>query len=111
MVGNVARVALIAVLISSGLMLACSDDDDEDGEGPTESGSCNGIAAISECTEVAGSSEAIEFDREFCEEIGDTWTSEPCPTTDLIGCCYYEIGSDEYRDCYYVGHIDSAATL
>jgi len=89
--------------------LGCSDDDES--EESTESGSCNSIAAAYACSEVEGDSEAVAFDREFCEEIGDTWTSEPCPTTDLIGCCYYELGSDEYRDCYYVGHIDSAATL
>jgi hypothetical protein len=109
MVGNFARAGLFAVLIASGMSLGCSDDDDT--EEATESGSCNSIAAIFECSEVEGDSDAVAFEREYCDDVGDTWSSEPCPTADLIGCCFYDFGSEAYRDCSYVGHIDSAMTL
>jgi hypothetical protein len=102
MLGNLTRVALV-VFHASALTLGCSDDDPEE---RTESGSCNAIVAISECSEVEGSPDGVMYEREACEEIGDTWTTEPCPTANLLGCCVFEFAGDVFRDCYYVGHVD-----
>jgi hypothetical protein len=108
MVGNLARVVVVT-LLSSVLALGCSDDDDAEEE--TESGSCNSIAAVYVCSEVEGNSEAVALEREYCDDVGDTWSSEPCPTANLIGCCYLDFGSEAYRDCAYVGHIDTPTDL
>ena len=109
MVGNGARAAWALAFVLSGVTLGCSDDDES--EESTESGSCNSIAAAYACSEVEGDSEAVAFERAYCDDVGDTWSSEPCPTADLIGCCYFDFGSEAYLDCAYVGHIDSAAML
>jgi hypothetical protein len=108
MVGTFARVVVV-MFVSSGLTLGCSDDDDA--EEPKEFGSCNSIAAVDECSEVEGDSEAVAFERDYCDDVGDTWTDEPCPTADLIGCCFYDFGSEAYRDCSYVGHINTPTDL
>jgi hypothetical protein len=111
MVGKGARAALVALFVVSGVTLGCSEDDDE-AEGETESGSCNAIAAVFECYEVDGHPDAVAGEQEYCQvDAGDIWSGEPCPTTDLIGCCFYELGGDEYRDCYYVGHLDTPTAL
>jgi hypothetical protein len=111
MVGN-ARAVVVAVLASSGLTPGCSDDD-EDSVNATRSGSCNGINVVYTCDEYEGDSDAIADERQFCEDIGDTWSSEPCPSTDLIGYCVwlYPVDPDQTRTYFYVGHPDSLTQI
>ncbi len=83
--------------------VGCSDDDEKSESEPKVFGSCNEVAEAQSCMEVNGSAPTIDDEREFCEGFG-TWSSELCPTTDLIGCCSYTFDSDAYRDCYYTGY-------
>ena len=100
----------MGVVILMAQALGCSDDDDG-GEAKT-TGSCDSIATFSTCNEVTADAETIADERAFCEGgSGYTWNDATCPTTDLVGCCYFEFVGDEYRDCYYTGHPDSVAQL
>ena len=92
------------------LPLACSDDDDDDEE-QVATGTCNGAAVNLTCSELEGSSEFIDEERQWCEDLGDTWSTEPCPTTYLLGCCREPFGEDWYLDCYYTGYTLTAMEL
>ena len=100
MVGKSSRVAWYAFLFALSCV-ACSDDDE--GEA-TESGTCNGLTLGYNCTEYEGSPSFIDDVRQTCEELGDAWTTEPCPTADLVGCCRETFGSDVFLGCYYTGY-------
>ena len=90
-------------LLFGAFAIACSEDDDEKAESePKVFGSCNEIAEGQRCMEVNGSASTIEDEQGFCEGFG-TWSADPCPTTDRIGCCASTVDGDAYRDCYYTG--------
>ena len=103
----------MVALVSSCLAPGCSDDEDDDNVNATQSGSCNGISVVYKCYEYEGDADAIAEERQLCEDIGDKWSSEPCPTTDLIGYCVWEypIDPDLTRTYFYVGHPDSSTQL
>lgn len=90
--------------------VGCSDDDEKAESEPKVFGSCNEVADAQSCMEVNGSASTIEDEQEFCEGFG-TWSSDLCPTTDLLGCCAYTFDGDAYRDCYYTGYLATADEL
>jgi hypothetical protein len=106
MVGNTLRAAGFAWLVA--LSVACSDDDEKE---ETASGTCDGSALGYTCTEIEGSPATIDDEREACAEFNDTWTTEPCPTQGMIGCCRTTFAGDQYRECYYTGYTLTAMEL
>lgn len=85
--------------------VGCSDD--EGGDPKRESGTCDETLVDYICIEIEGTSDAITDEQEICSDVGGTWTTEPCPTANLVGCCSYEFGGSNYRECNYTGHPDS----
>ena len=107
MVGIALRAACFALLVAFPCV-GCSDDDEKE---ETASGTCDGTAAGYTCTEITGAKATIDDEREACAEFGDTWTSEPCPTLDIIGCCRTTFAGDVYNECYYTGQSLTAMEL
>ena len=109
MIGKALRAVGFALLVALACV-GCSGDDEE--EEPIESGTCNGATGFSAtCTEIEGDPSLIEGERQLCAEDGDVWTTEPCPTTDLLGCCRSSLGNDQYLECYYPGYHLTAEEL
>ena len=109
MVGNTSRAVCLGLFLAFPCV-GCSDDDDEE-EGDTESGTCNGVAVFSTCTEIEGDAELIAEEERICTDGGDTWTTEPCPVADLLGCCRYTFGPEKYLECFYTGYPATAMEL
>jgi hypothetical protein len=109
MVGRSARV-VGTVIVLAAFAIGCSDDDEKAKSEPKEFASCNEVADGQACTEIDGSAATIEEERGFCEGYG-IWSTELCPTTDLLGCCAYKFEGDSYRDCYYTGYPATADEL
>jgi hypothetical protein len=108
MVGNTSR-AVCLVLFLAFPCVGCSDDDEEGLE--TESGTCNGVAGFSTCTQVEGDPQLVLEEGEFCVANGDTWTTDPCPTADLIGCCRTADDEVAFLECYYAPYSATAMEL
>jgi hypothetical protein len=109
MAGNTPRGIVMGVALLTAQILGCSDDDEEQAK---TTGSCESIATFQVCNDFTADAETIADEREFCE--GDSeyiWRDAPCPTTDLIGCCYDDFAGDEYRECYYTGYSEPATEL
>ena len=98
------------MLVFAAFAVGCSDDDEKSKSEPKEFGSCNEIADGQTCKEIEGSAATLEDERGFCDGFG-TWSTERCPTTDLLGCCAYDLEGDMYRDCYYAGYPATAEEL
>jgi len=91
----------VLVLVFTMQTSGCSDD--EAAEDEQESGTCRGIEVAYYCTEVTGGDDQIESERLSCRSFGGTWTTGPCPTANLIGCCRYRFADGVDRECYYTG--------
>jgi hypothetical protein len=110
MVGNTLRGIVMGLLVLTAQTLGCSEDDEEEAR---STWSCEAIAAFSACDDFTADAETLTDEQEFCGEDDPyfTWNDAPCPTTDLIGCCYSEFDGVEYRACYYTGYPDTVAQL
>jgi hypothetical protein len=86
---------LIAAVITATLA-ACSGSEED----TTPGGTCI-LSDLTECTQVTGDAATIEMIESDCRADGDTWTSGPCPTEGLIGCCTFHWTSVEQRSCFY----------
>jgi hypothetical protein len=96
--------ALLILVGSVGIVAtACGDDgDDGEGGGGDMLGTCDRRDSAFHCIERRGAPAAIEDQEDGCDQAGGSWSNEPCPSEDLVGCCEYTFG-DRYRECFYVG--------
>jgi hypothetical protein len=69
--------------------------------GPS-SGACT-LGPIGKCIEATGDEAAISNQGMVCTETGGTWSSQPCPTENLIGCCDFALGGVDFSECFYTG--------
>jgi hypothetical protein len=71
------------------------------GDSPS-SGTCL-VIAVSKCFEVTGDAASVSAQQMSCGEADGTWSSDPCPTQSLIGCCAFTLGALQFRECFYTG--------
>jgi hypothetical protein len=64
-------------------------------------GTCD-MPATSKCIESTGPAPSIGNQRTGCADAGGSWSSDPCPTANLVGCCSYTFGL-QFRECFYTG--------
>src|SRR5262245_5275892 len=64
-------------------------------------GTCD-MPAMSKCIESTGPTPSIRNQQTGCADAGGSWSSDPCPTANLIGCCTYTFGL-KFRECFYTG--------
>lgn len=61
------------------------------------------VDGVYQCLEVTGPSRDVSNSRSACGDAGGTWSAEPCPEEDSLGCCLYSLFGMEFRECVYVG--------
>jgi hypothetical protein len=88
-----------ALLAATAAMASCGGSDDDAGSG---SGTCDmtGVATSRECYEVSGSGFFMDQMRRDCAGETGLWTTAPCPTGELVGCCSY-VFEVSVRHCFY----------
>jgi hypothetical protein len=96
------RSLVLFVLVGSVALVATACGDDDEGGSSETLGTCDRRDTDFHCIERRGTPAAIEDQEDGCDQAGGTWSDEPCPSEDLVGCCEYTFG-DRYRECFYVG--------
>ena len=71
-----------------------------------QTGACV-LGPIAKCIETTADEAVIANQNMACTEAGGTWSSDPCPTASLIGCCAFTQGSVSFRECFYTGSPDT----
>jgi hypothetical protein len=97
----------VLALSSPFVLAACGDDEDD--SGPT-SGTCDLRTVNFSCIEREATPAEIESQEDFCDQNGGTWSLDPCPTEDLVGCCSYVYG-DPFNQCFYEGTTTDGASF
>jgi len=92
---RVAALVLVSVALS-----ACGDDSTDDAAPAPTYGTCDRITWVGGCIESTGTPINIANQKKGCEDAGGTWSSNPCPALDQVGCCTYTFGMD-FRECWY----------
>src|SRR5262245_61541729 len=91
--------AFVTVSLAAGVP-ACGSDDE--GKSGATHGTCDLRNDHFSCIERNGTAAAIEDQKQGCLDAGGSWSNDPCPSEDLVGCCSYTFG-DEFHECFYVG--------
>ena len=90
----------LALLLTAAALAACNDESSETTTPDPTYGTCDRVALVGGCIESTGPAPSIANQKTGCEDAGGTWTSEPCPDADQLGCCTYTFGLD-FRECWY----------
>ena len=92
---------IVVLVMLSAAMTACGGDSKSNNNSPPATyGTCDRIALVGGCIESTGTAIDIVNQKKGCQDAGGTWTSEPCPDANQVGCCTYTFGMD-FRECWY----------
>jgi hypothetical protein len=94
-------VAVLLLWAPAVVLLGCGDDDEKGGA--EARGTCDLRAVSHKCIELHDAS-SIDFEnqKDGCNENDGEWSTDACPSEELIGCCDYEFGNT-FRECFYTG--------
>ncbi len=85
--------------------------DDEERDPPPDIGTCDLRTTRSSCIELhGGSSGDLENQEAGCLDASGEWSNAACPTSNLLGCCDYDMGN-AFHECFYQGHASSLQAL